>query len=277
MNDCEFYQELISCMADGELSARDRIVLAPHLERCPDCAALYAAFQSISGAIAEDMEQPPQSLTPNVMAELRRADIKAKNRKKLRWKGPLATAACLAVVVAAACLVPNLFRAGSAAPAAMSAYDQTAQMREYDEVSSSEEAASTECSTESKASPAEAAPEAEAFSFEGQDAGDTSETAEPGPAAFFKAAGGVLSGEYIELSGEDAVPFAALLSGEEAPLPEGEADKAYTVCWELEGVRHCVYLRIYGEQVFFSSDNVSYCLSSSKKAAFEALFFLNNP
>ena len=92
MNSCEFYQELISSMADGELSAEEQAVLAPHLEHCPDCAALYEAFQSISGLIAGDLAEPPETLSENVMAQLRRADIRAKNRKKKHWKGPLATA-----------------------------------------------------------------------------------------------------------------------------------------------------------------------------------------
>lgn len=121
MNSCEFYQELISSMADGELSAEEQAVLAPHLEHCPDCAALYEAFQSISGLIAGDLAEPPEALSENVMAELRRADIRAKSRKQKYWKGPLATAACLAVVIAAAWLMPNLFRTGSSAPAEMSA------------------------------------------------------------------------------------------------------------------------------------------------------------
>ena len=116
MSSCEHYQELISRLVDDELSAEEQAVLVSHLEHCPDCAALVQAFQSISAVIAEDLAEPPEALSENVMAELRREAIKTENRKKRRWKGPLATAACLAVVIAAAWLIPNMFRANSAAP-----------------------------------------------------------------------------------------------------------------------------------------------------------------
>ena len=84
MSSCEHYQELISRLVDDELSAEEQAVLVSHLEHCPDCAALVQAFQSISAVIAEDLAEPPEALSENVMAELRREAIKTENRKKRR-------------------------------------------------------------------------------------------------------------------------------------------------------------------------------------------------
>lgn len=58
MNSCEEYQELISRLADGELSADEEAKLRTHIETCPQCSKLYAAFTAISSAAAEDLEAP---------------------------------------------------------------------------------------------------------------------------------------------------------------------------------------------------------------------------
>ena len=273
MSSCEYYQELISRLVDDELSAEEQAVLVSHLEHCPDCAALVQAFQSISGVIAEDLAEPPEALSENVMAELRREAIKTKNRKKRRWKGPLATAACLAVVIAAAWLMPNMFRADSAAPAEMSAAasDYAApQAPEYalpaegiDPGSAEAGAAPEEADLET--APAEAA---EAYSME-----------EEAPSAQVYATGAsrTSGGEYIALDGDRAAALAALLSGSEAPLPEREADAVYIVSYEVQDVEYCVSLCVFGEQVYYSFDNALFTLSSSSKSEFFALIFPEVP
>lgn len=101
MSGCEYYQELISCLLDGELSADEEAALADHLEICPDCAAMHGAFAALSRTMAEDMEEAPESLCVNVMAELRRAEKLKKNRRKRAIKAALATAACAVFVFAA--------------------------------------------------------------------------------------------------------------------------------------------------------------------------------
>lgn len=101
MSGCEYYQELISCLLDGELSADEEAALADHLQSCPDCAAMHRAFAALSNTMAEDMEDAPESLCPNVMAELRRAEILKKNRRKSAIKAVLATAACAVFAFAA--------------------------------------------------------------------------------------------------------------------------------------------------------------------------------
>ena len=101
MMECEYYRELISCLVDGELSEAEEKELADHLNVCPECAALHAAFADLSSLIEEDMEDAPESLCVNVMAELRRAEIIKKNRRKSAVKAVLATAACAVFVIAA--------------------------------------------------------------------------------------------------------------------------------------------------------------------------------
>ena len=84
-------------------------------------------------------------------------------------------------------------------------------------------------------------------------------------------------GEYIALDGDRAAAFAALLSGTETPLPEQEADAVYTVSYEVQSAEHFVSLRIFGEQVYYSFDNVLFYLSSSSKPEFFALIFPEVP
>lgn len=282
MNSCEYYQELISRLVDDELSAGEQAVLAPHLKHCPDCAALVQAFQSISGVIAEDLAEPPEALSENVMAELRREAIKTENRKKRRWKGPLATAACLAVVIAAVWLMPNMFRANSAAPseAPALASDQAApQVREYGLAdgtdSASAEAAVTGAApeaAEAEETPVEAA---EAYSMEEEAAAETEEA--PSAQVYATGASRTSGGEYIALDGDRAAAFAALLSGSEAPLPKQEADAVYIVSYEVQDVEYCVSLCVFGEQVYYSFDNALFTLSSSSKSEFFALIFPEVP
>lgn len=282
MSSCEFYQELISRLVDDELSAEEQAVLVSHLEHCPDCAALYQAFQSISGVIAEDLAEPPEALSENVMAELRREAIKTENRKKRRWKGPLATAACLAVVIAAVWLMPNMFRANSAAPseAPALASDQAApQARGYG-LENGDDSASAEVAVtgaapetaEAEEAPAEAA---EAYSIE-ENAAEEPEEASSAQ-AFTAGAAGAYSGEYITLDGESAAAFAALLSGSEAPLPKREADAVYVVGYEVQNVEYCVSLCVFGEQVYYSFDNTLFYLSSFSKSEFFALISPEEP
>lgn len=283
MNSCEYNQELISRMVDEELSAEEQAVLVSHLEHCPDCAALYQAFQGISGFITEDLAEPPEALSENVMAELRRADIRAKSRKKRRWKGPLATAACLAVVIAAAWLMPNLFRAGSAAPAEApaAAYDQAVpRAGEYAVPAEGGDSGSAKTAVTGAAPDAAEAEEAPAEAAEAYYP-DEEAAAEPEEAppilAYTAGASGASNGGVIFLEDDRAASFAALLSGTEAPLPEQEADALYTVSCTIQSAEYRVSLCIYGDQVYYSYDNSLFYLSASPKSEFLALIFPEVP
>lgn len=98
MSQCEFYQELISRMVDGDLSAREEADLARHIETCPDCAALFQAFSAISGQIGEDLEEAPFDLRDNVMAEIHRGEIRRRNRIPTILRSVLSAAACVALI-----------------------------------------------------------------------------------------------------------------------------------------------------------------------------------
>ena len=99
MSRCEEYQELISRMVDEELPNRRKAALEEHIRTCEDCAALYSAFSALSRQIGEDLEEVPLDLRENVMAEIRREEIRRKNRIPTALRGILAAAACLAVIV----------------------------------------------------------------------------------------------------------------------------------------------------------------------------------
>ena len=44
MKDCAYYQELISCLLDRELTVEEGQDLAAHARTCPECQAVYTAI-----------------------------------------------------------------------------------------------------------------------------------------------------------------------------------------------------------------------------------------
>ena len=99
MSRCEDYQLLISRMTDEDLSPSEERELRAHIETCPDCAALYQAFSMLSGCLSEDLEESPFDLRDNVMAEIRREEIRRRNRLPKALRVVLSTAACAAVIL----------------------------------------------------------------------------------------------------------------------------------------------------------------------------------
>lgn len=97
MEQCEAMQALISRMLDEDLDAAEQRELAEHLKNCADCRATYEAFSALSGALQNDLAEPPESLRENVMAEIRREQIRVKNRRP--WRYALAVAAMAALVI----------------------------------------------------------------------------------------------------------------------------------------------------------------------------------
>ena len=96
MKDCEYYREKISCLIDGELSPDETAELEAHISECSECRALYDAFTAVSAAVSGGMEEPPESIAPAVMREVRAI---AGRRKRGVWIKCLSAAACLALVV----------------------------------------------------------------------------------------------------------------------------------------------------------------------------------
>lgn len=104
MNDCEFYQELISRLVDGELNKSEYAALEEHMKNCDNCSAVYAVFASLSDIIGSEDEPLPEDLHENIMAGVRRHAMINKNRRRLSKpvRNVLATAACAALVLFAA-------------------------------------------------------------------------------------------------------------------------------------------------------------------------------
>ena len=97
MENCAYMQELISRMLDEELNENEQAALAKHLESCPECRAVYEAFSAVSASLRGELEEPPERLRENVMAEIRRGEIRRKNR--FGWRGALTAAAVLALAL----------------------------------------------------------------------------------------------------------------------------------------------------------------------------------
>lgn len=123
MKSCEPYQELISRMLDDDLSKEERRALGDHVKVCPDCAAVYVAFRSLSEHLGADLVEVPASVHETIMAEVRRDGIRRRNRAQRShrgWHTVLTLAACLVLVVAASLSLPKIvgrMGASQAAPA----------------------------------------------------------------------------------------------------------------------------------------------------------------
>ena len=129
MSDCENYQEMISCLLDGELTEEESERLHRHLESCAECAAVYVAFTALQNTLAEDMAEPPKALASGVMSRIR----KSAPKKPARIWRSVAAAACI-VIIGAAVIRSGLFsRAKSAAPEApmmMAATESVMEIRD---------------------------------------------------------------------------------------------------------------------------------------------------
>lgn len=104
MNSCDYYQELISRLVDGEISHDEHEALMAHLNTCSRCNAMYAVFHDLSDILAEESEPLPEGLHENIMAGVRRSEIIRKNRRlrKLGMSTALTAAACAVLVLFAA-------------------------------------------------------------------------------------------------------------------------------------------------------------------------------
>ncbi|MGI5935314.1 MAG: zf-HC2 domain-containing protein [Oscillospiraceae bacterium] len=113
MRECNKYQEMISCMTDGELSAHEAEELHAHIDTCPECRLVYEAFLGISGAISEGIASPPEYFAESVMNKF--ALQKSRKSRKLPYALARygAIAACLAVILLGAYEMGLFSRAGS--------------------------------------------------------------------------------------------------------------------------------------------------------------------
>ena len=122
MKDCLYYQEMISAMLDGELSAREQQEMEEHLIRCPDCRAMHAAFLSLSQSMGEDTLPLPQGLHEKIMTGVKTAQQKKKRTVIVKLRPYMAAAACLVLIMAA------VLRTGNGNLPTMSAKEGAAMM-----------------------------------------------------------------------------------------------------------------------------------------------------
>ena len=103
MNKHDAYRELISRLLDHDtLTEEENTALQAHLEECPECRLMYQAFTEMSGYIGGELEEPPMELHENIMAEIRREDVRRRNQRVFGWTGFVAAAAVLALVIGVA-------------------------------------------------------------------------------------------------------------------------------------------------------------------------------
>ena len=100
MTDCVKFQEMISAMLDGEISASQREAIEQHIAACPECAAMYADFAALSGVFEESVEEVPAALHSRIMKGVR---ISQKPKKPLiiQLRPYMSAAACLVVLIGA--------------------------------------------------------------------------------------------------------------------------------------------------------------------------------
>ena len=98
MSGCERYEEMISALSDGELSAKEEAELRAHMEQCPDCRAMYEAFAAVGEAIGA--QEVPATLHSGIMDKVHTAEKASRTQHTIiRLRPILAAAACLVVLV----------------------------------------------------------------------------------------------------------------------------------------------------------------------------------
>lgn len=97
---CEKYQELISCLIDGEISPEEKSELENHMASCTQCRAMYEDFAALSDMMDSSMAEVPDSLHDKIMSGVRSAK-KARKPLIIRLRPYMAAAACFVVVLGA--------------------------------------------------------------------------------------------------------------------------------------------------------------------------------
>ena len=259
MSECEQYRQMMSAMLDGELDARAEAALAEHLKTCADCAKLYAAFSAVSAALSDGLEEPPQSLSANVMAEVRRSAIRRKNRRLSgSVRGFIAAAACLAVIVAASLALRPATVAGSAA-STYSAADSAGEAAE----SASQPAAAAAPEARVRTEPA--AGETSGLTDEAGAANDAASGADNG------LCGSALTRQEqsYELTGSgDWAALSALLAGKTAALSEEDIDAPpeYILTVDSGGGPYQMRIYVVGTELYYTDADGKLLLSGCSQA-----------
>ncbi len=100
MNGCEAYDDLLSAMADGELSGAEREDSARHTVGCARCAAELASLRALKTAVAEADSPPiPAELLRALLQQARRSVPRERMSFDGLWLRWSLAAACAAAGV----------------------------------------------------------------------------------------------------------------------------------------------------------------------------------
>ncbi|MGM9615388.1 MAG: zf-HC2 domain-containing protein [Oscillospiraceae bacterium] len=105
--ECEYFEELILRVPDGDLTDAEAAELQTHLRACPECRRLFKALRSVSGALSDASAEPPADFADGVMERIFAQPTPASSprRKKAkpnrRWRS-LSVAACLVLIAGVA-------------------------------------------------------------------------------------------------------------------------------------------------------------------------------
>ena len=126
MNVCERYEELISALLDGELSAEEEAEVRAHMADCPDCRAMYEAFAAVGEALRE--QDVPDTLHSGIMETVTAAEKASRTQHTIvRLRPVLAAAACLVVLVGTVFALKNTVGFGRVAMKSSEAAPQAAE------------------------------------------------------------------------------------------------------------------------------------------------------
>ena len=262
MSDCAHYQELISRLIDREITPEEGEELAAHARECEECRAVYAAFSYLSDMLGGELVEPPEELSENIMAEIRRSELWKKNRKPRQLRRYFAVAACAVLVVGVGALtLPRLLRSSSASKAAapQAVYSAAASEEAAAPAVPAAGAAADSAKTESSAANEAAYDMAPPISVSGDFAAPASETTkseqEMISEAIARSEEPESVAEIVDVTGQGrGKAIAALLTGTQGALPtDRPADRSFLLRFDVDGISTQVHISVYGERVFFQS------------------------
>ena len=254
MKDCAYYQELISRLLDRELTVEEGEELAAHARGCADCQAAYKAFSLLSDALSGELEEPPEELAENVMAQIRREEIRARHTAPKLNRRLLSFAALAVLVIGVGSLtLPRLLgRKGAAAAAPQAALTEESVMMAAGE-SDGYEASSAAAFDDSPAEADIPIPVSESFAAPASDT--TKSEQEMINEALARAEEPETAAEIVDVSWQGrGSRIAALLVGTPGDLPAGQTpDRRFLLRFDVDGISSQVLVSVYGEKVFYIS------------------------
>ena len=255
MKDCAYYQELISRLIDREITPEEGEELAAHARECEECRAVYSAFAALSGMISDELADPPEELSENVMAEIRRSEMWKKNRKprqNLRRYAAIAASAVLVIGVGAFTL-PRLLGRSSSAKAVKNEAVYSAEAPAM--AAPAEGAAAYESNAAEEAYYDMAPPIAVSEDFAAPASETTKSEQEMISEAMARAEEPETTAEIVDVTGQGrGRSISALLVGTQGDLPSGvKPDRRFLLRFDIDGVSSQVLISVYGEKVFFIS------------------------